>query len=102
MTKGQTAYNQYCGACHQPTGAGLPPTFPALKGGAISTGPVANHIAVTLTGVKGTAMQAFGEQLDNDTLAAIITYERNAWGNDKIASDLVVQPSDIIAARKKS
>jgi cytochrome c oxidase subunit 2 len=41
-------------------------------------------------------MQAFAAQLDDADLAAVITYERNAWGNDK--GDMV-QPSDVKAAR---
>lgn len=49
-----------------------------------------------MKGVAGTAMQAFGAQLNDTDLAAIITYERNAWGND---TGDTVQPSDIKAAR---
>ena len=37
---------------------------------------------IVVHGVSGTAMQAFGKQLSEVDLAAIITYERNAWGND--------------------
>lgn len=96
MQKGEQEYLTYCSACHQPTGLGLPPTFPALKGSKIATGPIAEHIDRVLNGVKGTAMQAFGGQLSEDDLAAIITYERNAWGNNM--GD-VVQPTDIIVAK---
>jgi cytochrome c oxidase subunit II len=39
---------------------------------------------------------AFGQQLDNEQLAAIVTYQRNAWGND--TGDLV-EPADIAATR---
>ena len=35
-----------------------------------------------INGVKGTAMQSFKEQLNEVDMAAVITYERNAWGND--------------------
>ncbi len=70
--------------------------FPALKGSAIATGDVAKHIDVVVNGVSGTAMQAFGPQLNDADLAALVTYERNAWGND--TGDLV-QPADIKAAR---
>jgi cytochrome c oxidase subunit 2 len=47
-------------------------------------------------GRSGTAMAAFGPQLDNEQLAAIVTYQRNAWGND--TGDLV-EPADIAAVR---
>ena len=96
MDHGKTVYATSCLACHQGGGEGLPPMFPALKGSAIATGDVAKHIDVVVNGVSGTAMQAFGPQLNDADLAALITYERNAWGND--SGDLV-QPADIKAAR---
>lgn len=96
MQKGQKSYLTYCAACHQASGQGLPPTFPALKGSKIATGPKDKHIQTVMNGVPNTAMQAFSHQLDDTELAAIITYERNAWGND--TGDLI-QPADIKAAR---
>jgi cytochrome c oxidase subunit 2 len=96
MEHGKTVYTTSCLACHQGGGEGIPPMFPALKGSAIATGDVAKHIDVVVNGVSGTAMQAFGAQLNDADLAALITYERNAWGND--TGDLV-QPAAIKAAR---
>ena len=95
LDKGQAAYNTKCGACHQITGQGLPPAFPALKGSAIATGDIQAHLDIVLNGKPGTAMVAWNTLSDLE-LAAIITYERNAWGND--TSD-IVQPRDIKAAR---
>jgi len=96
MAHGETAYNTSCGGCHQPAGEGIPNVFPGLKGSAIAIGDVAKHIDVVINGVSGTGMQAFGPQLNDADLAAIITYERNAWGNNM--GDMV-QPSDVKAAR---
>lgn len=96
MAHGETAYNTSCAACHQVGGEGLPNVFPGLVGSEIVMGDVAKHIDVVVNGVAGTGMQAFGPQLNDADLAAIITYERNAWGND--TGDMV-QPSDIKAAR---
>jgi cytochrome c oxidase subunit 2 len=97
MSKGEAAYNTNCASCHQPTGEGLPGVFPAMKGSKIATGPVADHLDIVIHGSKkNPAMAAFGGQLDDVTLAAIITYERNAWGNN---TGDVVQPADIKAAR---
>ena len=42
-------------------------------------------------------MVAFGKQLSDTDIAAVITYERNAWGNK--TGDLV-QPAEVKAARK--
>jgi cytochrome c oxidase subunit 2 len=95
LEKGQAAYNTKCGACHQINGKGLPPAFPALAGSKIATGPIAGHLDIVLNGKPGTAMVAWNS-LSNLELAAIITYERNAWGND---TGDVVQPRDIEAAR---
>ena len=95
MDKGQAAYNTKCGACHQINGQGLPPAFPALTGSAIVTGDLQPHLDIVLNGKAGTAMVAWNTLSDLE-LAAIITYERNAWGND---TGNIVQPRDIKAAR---
>jgi cytochrome c oxidase subunit 2 len=104
LTLGKTQFDKTCGMCHQPTGLGLPPTFPALKGSKISTGPAEAEIKLVLQGVPGTAMQAFGEQLDDKTLAAILTYTRSAWGNqalnDAAKNTSTVQPIDVAKMRK--
>ncbi len=82
MARGEQVYSASCASCHMPDGNGLPPAFPALRGSAIATGDMAKHIDVVLNGVPGTAMQAFRDQLGEIDLAAVITYERNAWGNE--------------------
>jgi cytochrome c oxidase subunit 2 len=96
MAQGETAYNKTCAACHQANGAGIPGVFPAIAGSAIATGDVAGHLDIVLNGKAGTAMQAFGEQLGAVDLAAVITYQRNAFGND--TGDMV-QPADVAAAK---
>lgn len=94
MQLGEATYMAHCAACHQPTGLGLPPTFPALKGSVVATqGTVAEHISLVVNG-KG-MMTPFGKQLSLKEIAAVVTYERNAWGND--TGDLV-QTSDVNAA----
>ena len=95
MARGEKTYQTTCAACHGPGGEGSGP-FPALKGSAIATGPVAGHLDIVLHGKPGTAMAAFGGQLNDLELAAVITYERNAFGNN--TGDLV-QPADVKAAR---
>ncbi len=95
LAQGQKVYETRCAVCHQPGGEGLPGAFPALKGSAMVTKDKPAHIHTVLFGKPGTAMQAFGKQLTAAELAAVITYERNAWGND--TGDLV-QIADINAA----
>ncbi len=82
MERGEKAYATACAACHQPDGSGAPPAFPALKGSQIATEDMQAHLDVVVNGKAGTAMQAFGSQLSEVDLAAVITYERNAWGNN--------------------
>jgi cytochrome c oxidase subunit 2 len=96
MSSGESLYGIHCVACHQANGQGLPPAFPSLVGSASVTGDVGEHIATVVNGRPGTAMVAFGAQLSDQDIAAIITYERNAWGTE--SGDLVA-PADIAAAR---
>lgn len=93
MAEGEKAYLARCAVCHQPNGKGLPPTFPALEGSAVATGPVADHIAIVKNGKN--AMPPFAAVLSPKELAAIITYERNAWGNTPNDGVDVVQPRDV-------
>ena len=71
----------------------MPPAFPSLVGTEVVTGPKDAHIELIVNGVPGTAMQAFGRQLDAAQIAAVTHYERHAWGNN--AGD-VTQPRDVI------
>ncbi len=97
MERGEKAYATACAACHQVNGEGLPPMFPGLKGSAIAVGPAEAHIDIVVNGKPGTSMAAFGKQLSEVDLAAIITYERNAWGN-KVGD--MVTPQDIVAFKQ--
>jgi cytochrome c oxidase subunit 2 len=81
--------------CHQISGEGLPGAIPALKGSAMVTQDISAHIHIVVYGKPATAMQAFAKQLTTSELAAVITYERNAWGNN--TGDLV-QVVDVAAA----
>lgn len=97
MAQGQHVYESHCAACHQLTGMGIPGAFPALKGSAIVTKDLAAHLHRVIFGKDGTAMQAFGKQLSHAEIAAVITYERNSWGND--TGDLV-QAKDVAVAEQ--
>jgi cytochrome c oxidase subunit 2 len=94
--EGEKVYAANCVACHQANGKGVPGTFAALDGSKIATGPKGEHINIVMNGKTGTAMAAF-KHLSDVQIAAVVTYERNSWGN--AAGDLV-QPSEINQLRK--
>ncbi|EIJ33515.1 cytochrome c oxidase subunit II [Thiothrix nivea] len=96
VAKGQEVYTKNCMACHQAAGQGIPGVFPALAGSKIANGVATDHINIVVKGKAGTAMAAWGPQLNDLDIAAVITFERNSWGNT--AGD-VVQPNDVKAAR---
>ncbi len=89
--QGEKVYAGTCAACHQAHGKGIPGTFPGLDGSKITNGPKAEHIKMVVNGKAGTAMVAFKHLSDVD-IAAVVTYERNSWGNK---TGDVVQPSEI-------
>ena len=93
MAQGEEVYGTFCASCHQPNGQGLPPVFPSLVGTTVVTGPRDEHIKLVIDGVNGSAMQAFGKQLDAAQLGAVVHYERHAWGNN--AGD-ITQPRDVL------
>ncbi len=104
MATGKKIYEKNCAVCHQVTGAGLPPAFPALTGSKITTSPIFDdsgkympdsHLDRVLNG-KG-VMPAWKGVLTDSEIAAVVTYERNALGNS--VGDLV-QPKQVKAARE--
>lgn len=96
MPIGEQVFLDNCATCHEPNGLGQGTTYPALAGSDIATGPLEAHIDRVMNGKADTEMQAWAPQLSDRELAAVITYERNAWGNS--TAD-VVQPRTIYAAR---
>lgn len=97
MEMGKDRYERYCAVCHRADGKGLPPMYPALKGSSVAVGhPISRHIDMILNGIPGTGMQPYKEQLSDEEIAAIVTYERNAWENN---TDDVVQPKAVFKRR---
>jgi cytochrome c oxidase subunit II len=106
VATGKTVYEKNCAVCHQVSGAGLPPAFPALTGSKVALGPVFgadgkylkdSHMDRLLNG-KG-VMPAWKATLNDTEIAAVITYERQALGNAATV-DPIVQPAQVKAARE--
>jgi len=91
MERGKATYDRSCAACHGIDGQGLAGVFPPMVGVADQVS-LTDHIDILLNGSPGTSMQSFASQLSEVDIAAVITYERNAFGNN--TGDLV-QPIDV-------
>jgi cytochrome c oxidase subunit 2 len=104
VAEGKGVYEKNCAVCHQVSGAGLPPAFPALTGSKVALGPIFGadgkylkdgHLDRVLNGIR--VMPAWKALLNDTEIAAVITYERNALGNS--VGD-VLQPAQVKAARQ--
>jgi len=76
---GEKVYATNCAGCHQAKGEGMAPVFPALDGSKIVNGPKEAQFNIVMNGKAGTAMAAYGPQMSDKDIAAVITYTRNAW-----------------------
>lgn len=96
MAAGSLLYDVHCGTCHLPSGLGSADTGPPLAGSAVVLADdPASLINVTLYGAqlpesapssewlarRWHAMEAFGEKIDDEEIAALLTYVRGSWGN---------------------
>jgi len=88
--QGEAVYKSKCAACHQAKGEGAG-IFPAIAGSPIATGDLNLHFDRVLNGGQG--MPPFGEELTPVESAAVITFQRNAFGNN---TGNIVQPIDVV------
>ncbi len=96
VTTGEDVFVKHCATCHERDGRGQGAKYPALAGSPITTGAMMDHLDRVMNGVTDTEMQAWAPQLSDLEIAAVITYERNSWGND--VGDLI-QPRTVYEAR---
>ena len=95
LESGKILYQVSCAGCHQLTGVGSTTIgAPALKGSAVARGSTDILIKTVLFG-RGT-MPPFRHSLDDVGLANILSYVRNAWGNNM---QDIVQASKVAAIR---
>ena len=99
IQKGQAVFEDHCAQCHRSSGEGLPATFPALNKNPFVLGDPQPVIATVLKGRKGSLgrMPGWKDKLDDEHIAAVITYTRQAWSNRAGA----VTPAMVAAARGK-
>ncbi len=112
VTAGAQVYQANCMSCHQAEGQGIPGMFPAIAGSDVATGSIDKHIGTVMDGVQDSMMSAFSDALSDAEIAAVITYQRNAFGNgtgDTLqpthikslrAGDTLSAPSNVAAAQE--
>lgn len=103
---GKELYAKHCLTCHQADGSGVPGMFPPLIKTDKVLGPADTLINILICGLKGpieVAGQAYEQEmpgvayLTNEEIAAILTYVRSSFGNDKPP----VKPEDVAKVRSK-
>jgi len=114
---GKILYNEdgYCGTCHRPDGMGLPAAgFPPLAGSEWVTGSTERLIKVSLNGLIGpitvngvpylgqVPMTPFKNLLNDEEMAAVLTYVRNAFGNkvSPVTSEEVAHVREATASKE--
>ena len=96
VARGEKVYAANCVACHQATGKGMGPIKPIDGAAVVLDADKNKQITVLLNGQNNGAMPAW-KQLSDTEIAAVITYTKNNWSNK---TGQLVQPADIVAARK--
>jgi mono/diheme cytochrome c family protein len=92
MQYGAQLYKQHCAVCHGDDGEGAPGAYPALAGNrGVTIDTPANLVRIVVYGGYGPStaghpepngMPPFSYQLDENEMAALLTYIRGSWGND--------------------
>ena len=103
---GEEIYQQYCLACHQMDGSGVPGLYPPLRDTEWVTGDKETLIEIVMNGLSGTIevngeiysqeMAASGF-LSDEEIAAVLTFIRNGFGNDSGS----VSPAEVASIRKE-
>ena len=107
---GQELFSSRCGVCHGPLGQGQPGKFPPLAGSEWVRAPSPGRpIRIVLNSVNGEiqvkgetyndpAMPPWRDAATDEEIAAILTYVRQAWGNNAPP----VKPEQVKEIREKT
>ena len=96
FAQGKEVYQTRCAACHQVNGQGIPGFYPALAGSYVVMNDKSKQIEILMEGIRGSQMQSFAEQLNEVEMAAVITFTKLSWDNNKMGSSEIVIPKDIV------
>jgi mono/diheme cytochrome c family protein len=91
MAQGSRLYKTHCMDCHAADGSGIAAVYPALKGNRnLQMRNIANPLRIILAGgfapvtkanPRPYGMPPFGPVLSDSEVALLLSYIRNAWGN---------------------
>jgi cytochrome c oxidase subunit II len=96
VARGEKVYATNCAACHQASGMGAGPIKKLDGAAVVLDADKTKQIAVLLNGQNNGAMPSW-KALSDTEIAAVITYTKNNWSNK---TGQIVQPADVVAARK--
>jgi mono/diheme cytochrome c family protein/glucose/arabinose dehydrogenase len=98
--EGRGIYTNLCMACHQEDGQGREKMAPALVGSNYALAASTVPVRILLNGKEGPVglMPPLGSVLQDDQIAAVLTYTRRSWGNQGSAID----PAAVSATRKET
>jgi mono/diheme cytochrome c family protein/glucose/arabinose dehydrogenase len=79
---GRDIYNNLCVACHQPDGRGREKLAPSLIGSEFALAPAPVPVRILMNGKEGAVglMPPVGSVLNDQQIAAVLTYIRREWG----------------------
>ena len=90
MVAGAAIYRDQCSACHGLDGKGVAELFPSVaESSMVRSNDPTTSIRIVLRGVRSVGtkaqptapgMPSYGKQLDDDQVAAVLSYLRNSWG----------------------
>lgn len=96
VARGEKVYAANCAACHKADGTGAGPIKPLDGSAIVQSDDKSKQVQILLNGANNGAMPSW-KQLSDTEIAAVITYTKNSWSNK---TGQVVQPAEIVAARK--
>ena len=94
LQQGARLYETHCVECHRADGAGKPPAYPRLAGNHALVASVVNPIRMVLNGgyppstagnPRPYGMPPFGPLMNDEEVAAVVSYVRASWGNQGAA-----------------
>lgn len=102
---GRQVYQRVCATCHLPSGKGQEGVARSLVGSEWALGQEKDLARILLDGKEGEIglMPPQRSLLSNEEIAAVLTYIRNAWGNEgsPVSPSTVEDVRQATASRKK-